>query len=1024
LTVLVPPSLTTQPASRTNLLKSNVSFRVVAAGTGPFTYQWQFNGANLPNNLLTTAAGFAPINVTGEAYSGDGGPATSANLYYPRALCCDAIGNLYITDESNHRIRRVAANGIITTVAGDGPTRDIAEGWGPGGYSGDGGAATSAHLNYPYGAALDAAGNLYIADTDNERIRKVNTNGIITTVAGNGTNLYTGDGGPATNASLSAPTGVALDAADNLYIADQGNNRIRRVDTNGIITTVAGNGIATYAGDGGAATNASLNVPFNVAFDASGNLYVVDWNNNRIRRVDTNGIMTTVAGNGTNGYAGDGVAATNTSLNYPVAVVLDASGNLYIADGDNYRIRRVDSNGIISTVAGNGSTDSYGNGYPATNVSLDWPSGVALDAAGNLYVASCYNCLVSEVHFAGSPTLTLTNVGVANIGAYSVTVTSPAGSVTSTVATFTLAAPAAITTPPVSQIVVAGSSPGFSVAVAGSGPFGYEWYVSGTNLVQSGTNTTLLLPNVTTNNAGNYTVVITNNYGSVTSRVAVLAVVLPPAVAAQPASQTNGAGGSVSFNVAAGGTGPFACQWQFNGANLPNPNLITTVAGNGSSSFAGDGGAATSASLDEPQGASLDAFGNLYIADCLNNRIRKVDLNGIITTVAGKNGANYSGDGGAATNAFLYNPSGVSADAFGNLFVADTDNERLRKVALNGIITTVAGNGAAAYAGDGGLATNASLYYPTGAALDAAGNLYVADSENGCVREVNTAGIITTVAGNGTNGYAGDGGCATNAELSFPNGVALDASNNLYIADRGNERIRRVGTNGIISTVVGNGARGYAGDGGLATSANLDYPEGVVLDAMGNLYIADMNNERIRKVDPSGVITTVAGGGHGPGTGDGGTATNATLDEPLAVALDAVGNLYVADRNNQRIREIHFAGLPTLSFTNLSATNAGNYSVIISSPYGSVTSAVVSLTVTIPTNPPQIVVSGTSFGFQTNQFGFNLSGLDGQTIVVDGSTNLTDWTPLFTNTANGSPFYFFDPAWTNYPWRFYRARLP
>src|SRR6267143_711547 len=290
---------------------------------------------------------------------------------------------------------------------------------------------------------------------------------------------------------------------------------------------------------------------------------------------------------------------------------------------------------------------------------------------------------------------------------------------------------------------------------------------------------------------------------------------------------------------------------------------INTVAGGG----AGDGGAATSASLNFPSGVALDASGNLYIADQYNHRIRKVAAaTGIITTVAGNGSPTFAGDGGAATSASLWSPTGVALDASGNLYIADYNNHRIRKVAAaTGIITTVAGNGGASFAGDGGAATSASLNYPFGVALDASGNLYIADQSNYRIREVAAAtGIITTEAGNGSPGFAGDGGAATSASLSFPRSVALDAGGNLYIADYFNQRIRKVdAASGIITTVAGNGGIGaFAGDGGTATSASLNRPSGVALDASGNLSIADSFKQRIRKVDAaSGIITTVAGDG-------------------------------------------------------------------------------------------------------------------------------------------------------------------
>ncbi len=351
LTVGSPPSdITLQPTNNLVVVPvgSNVTFAVSVTGTGPFSYQWQLNGTNLPNGIITTVAG------GGGYYPGDGGAATNAELYWPGGVAVDASGDLFIADSENNVIREVGTNGIITTVAGNGYTTP----YGYGGFSGDGGAATNAELNLSEGVAVDATGNLFIADTDNERIRKVGTNGIITTVAGNGTNGYAGDGGAATNAELAYPAGVAVDAIGNLFIADSGNNRIRKVGTNGIITTVAGNGYTNeygqggYSGDGGAATNAELNYPYGVAVDTIGNLFIADLGNNRIRKVGTNGIITTVAGNGYTtpygygGFSGDGGAATNAELYRPEGVAVDATGNLFIADSGNNASAKWASTGL------------------------------------------------------------------------------------------------------------------------------------------------------------------------------------------------------------------------------------------------------------------------------------------------------------------------------------------------------------------------------------------------------------------------------------------------------------------------------------------------------------------------------------------------------------------------------------------------------------------------------------------------------------------------------------------------------
>jgi sugar lactone lactonase YvrE len=638
----IAPAITTQPTSQTNLAGTTATFTVAVSGTGPFTYQWQLNGANLPNGIITTVAG------GGSNWDGDA--ALGASLSQPVGVAFDGAGNMFIADTADARIRKVGTNGIINTVAGNGTN----------GYSGDEGPATNAKLFLPSAVALDTLGNLYIADSTNNRIRKVDTNGVISTVAGKNAVGFSGDGGLATNATLNGPTGVVLDAIGNLYIADHGNNRIRKVGTNGIISTLAGTNAPGFSGDGSAAINAKLYWPFGVALDGSGNLFIADTQNSRIRVVGTNGIITTVAGTATYGFSGDGGPATQASLRKPSCAAVDNFGNIYIADPYNDRIRQVATNGIITTVAGNGAGVPYsgafsGDGGPATNASLYLPSGVALDAIGNLYIADTLNNRIRDVLlYAEYPTLTLTNVGAGNAGSYTVVISNSYGSVTSAVATLTVSCPPAILVQPASQWVLTGSNATLNVTASGTAPLDYAWYDNASNLVQSGLNSALTVQGFATNDAGSYTVVITNAYGSVTSQVATLTTAYPPSIATPPGSQAVLGGVNLTLSVAAGGTGPLSYQWQFNGTILPT-NIITTVAGGNGPGHSGDGAPAISAKIFQPEGMNLDTFGNLYIADYYNARIRKVDTNGIITTVAGSpNGpAGYAGDGGQASNATL-----------------------------------------------------------------------------------------------------------------------------------------------------------------------------------------------------------------------------------------------------------------------------------------------------------------------------------------------------------------------------------
>ena len=658
---------------------------------------------------------------------------------------------------------------------------------------GDWGPATSAEINNPYGVTVDLSGNIFIADSYNQRIRKVDISGVITTVAGSGADGFHGDGGPATSAAFHLPLAVAVDASGNIYIADNGTGRIRKVDTSGVITTVAGNNrLGGYSGDGGPAASAELNYPQGVAVDSSGNLYIADFGNHRIRKVDASGVITTVAGNGTEGYSGDGGPATSAEFDHPSSVAADSSGNIYIADSYNHRIRKIDASGVITTVAGNGTDGFSGDGGPATAAQLDYPSSVTVDFSGNIYTAANFNHRIRKVDTSG------------------------------VITTF-----------------------------AGNGTEGFS------------------------GDGGPATLAELDH---------------PSSVAADS-----------SGNI-------YIADFVNNRIRKVNTSgIITTVAGQGITGFNGDGGLASLAEVHHPSGVAVNPSGNIYIAELYTHRIRKVDTSGGITTVAGNGTFGFSGDGGPATAAELNQPSSVAVDSAGNIYIADSYNNRIRKVDTSGGITTVAGNGTFGFSGDGGPATAAELNQPSSVAVDSAGNIYIADSYNNRIRKVDTSGGITTVAGNGTFGFSGDGGPATAAELNQPSSVAVDSAGNIYIADSANNRIRKVDTSGGITTVAGNGTFGFSGDGGPATAAELNQPEGMAVDSAGNIYIADYYNNRIRKVDTSGAITTVAGNGTKGFSGDGGSATSTELNYPTGVAVDSSGNIYIADSYNNRIREVYFA---------------------------------------------------------------------------------------------------------------------
>lgn len=360
---------------------------------------------------------------------------------------------------------------------------------------------------------------------------------------------------------------------------------------------------------------------------------------------------------------------------------------------------------------------------------------------------------------------------------------------------------------------------------------------------------------------------------------------------------------------------------------------ITTVAGSGSTTFSGNGGPAPSAGISAAD-LAVDSEGNLYIAG--GSRIRKVDPYGTITTIAGTGESGYSGDGGPAIYAKL-NASGLTFDSVGNLYLAG-DN-RIRKVDRTGIITTIAGNGIAGYSGDGGPAINASLNPSNGIAIDNQGNLFIADAGNYRVRKLSTDGIITTVAGNGISGYNGEGLLATNAWLTSPQEVTIDNQGNLLISDTGSSCVRKVNATGIIFTVAGIcWSFGYSGDGGTATNAKLYYPRGLAMDG-ANLLIADGDNHRIRKVSPDGIITTIAGSGatgfgNGGYSGDGGPATNARLNYPGGIAVDSLGYLFIADKDNYRIRKVGLPVSPVVSDISPASGSVGTSVTISGSNFG------------------------------------------------------------------------------------------
>jgi sugar lactone lactonase YvrE len=745
------------------------------------------------------------------------------------------------------------------------------------------GTGSTARFYSASGVALDNAGNLWVADTYNHTIRRISPSGVVTTVAGSAGNSGSADGtGDA--ARFNYPVGIALDSAGNIYVADARNSTIRRVTPAGVVTTVAGSAGKTGSADG-TGGDARFDTPEGVAVDASGTIYIADGGNYTIRKINSLGVVTTFAGVAGTGGSNDGTGSA-AQFNAPTGLAVDQSGIIYVADTFNQTIRRITPDGAVTTLAGTPGSIGFSDGTGSV-ARFAYPQGLTVDAAGNVYVADGGNCTLRKITTGGVVT-----------------------------------------------------------TVAGT---------------------------------------------------------------AQSLGWTDGTGSAARFNfptsVAVNASTVLYVADTYNSTirTVTPAGAVTTFAGSAESIGSADG-AGSAARFNGPNGVAVDGTGTVYIADTSNNTIRRITFAGVVTTLAGKAGmvvidtatglpsGNYAD--GTGSDVRFYSPDSVAVDSIGNVFVADTKNHVIRRISSAGVVTTFAGTAGRNGSADG-KGSDARFNQPNGLAIDATGNLFVADTYNYTIRRITPAGEVTTVAGLALSSGSADG-TGSAARFAFPYGLTLDASGNVYVADTYNQTIRRITPTGEVTTLAG--LAGHVGSAdGTGSDARFNNPWSLAADKSGNIYLADSSNHTFRRITPAGVVTTLAGKGGVDGSADG-IGNSARFFYPTGVALDSNGRAYVTDSFNNTIRTGQLAAAPvtvtqpqnlsvtagesvqfsvtaaavpaptyqwyfndkpfsgattaTLSFASARNTDAGDYSVVITNELGSATSNKATLTVSASTPTP------------------------------------------------------------------------
>jgi sugar lactone lactonase YvrE len=640
----------------------------------------------------------------------------------------------------------------------------------PSGQGSADGTGAAARFDWPFGVAVDGAGNVFVADLENNTIRKITSSGVVTTLAGSAGLSGSADGTGAA-ARFSGPEGVAVYGAGNVFVADYHNNTIRKITPSGVVTTLAGTAGSSGSADGTGAA-ARFNQPRGVAVDGSGNVFVADSYNNAIRKITPNGVVTTLAGTAGSYGSADGTGAT-ARFNNPSGVAVDGAGNVFVTDYNNTTIRKITPTGVVTTLAGSAGLSGSADGTGAAARFSD-PEGVAVDGSGNVLVADWENNTIRKI----TPTGVVTTLA-GTAGSY-------------------------------------GSADGTGAAARFLGPSGAAVDTAGNVFVADSDNNTI--------------------------------------------------------------------------RKITPTGVVTTPAGTAGSYGSADGTGAA-ARFDWPSGVAVDGAGNLFVADASNDTIRKITSSGVVTTLAGSAGYSGSADGTGAAARFN-GPNDVAVDGAGNVFVADSNNNTIRKITSTGVVTTLAGSAAADPGSADGMGAAARFSYPEGVAVDGAGNVFVVDYWNSTIRKVTPAGAVTTFAG--TAGLAGSAdGTGAAARFSALHGVAVDGAGNVFVADTGNNTIRKITSSGVVTTLAG--SAGYSGSAdGTGAAARFNSPDGVAVDGAGNVFVADTDNNAIRKISTSGVVTTIVGVAAPASAGNLPGPLPASIVSPEGVAIDpSTGKLYI-----------------------------------------------------------------------------------------------------------------------------------